>query len=184
MRKAWERTCHDNPLPVDTVLVAGLEDVKARAQAYENPHNSEKMAEDISEAIKEDIEALFKVICDHSKRFEVDDTLAVATLIHVPSMYWLSEDNPHEIDLEPVIDRTNLKIEEFNLKHGRKCAPKLHQICERGKGKQKKNYIWNAFVEEDRVKKFHLSTESKLRVARIVTKYLREGTPRSIQFLP
>ena len=52
-------------------------------------------------------------------------------MVHVPAMYWKDSDGEYPTEdytnLREVIDRTNLKIEAFNLKNGRANAPKLHQ---------------------------------------------------------
>ena len=74
----------------------------------------------------------------------MDDTLAVATILHTPAMYWREEDGEFPtwkyFNMKEVIDRTNLKIEAFNLSNGRGNAPKIHQAGERSK-KGKRSYI-------------------------------------------
>ena len=96
-----------------------------------------QMAELISEDIINSIEALHRVIKDHSEKHDVNDTLAVGTILHVPALYWRDSDGEYPTsdyqNLKEVIDRTNLKIQAFNLKNGRRAAPRLQQGGDRGK---------------------------------------------------
>ena len=41
------------------------------------------MAEEVSERVMDNIRDLHKTILDHSKKYDVDDTFAVATLVHM-----------------------------------------------------------------------------------------------------
>ena len=101
-------------------------------------------------------------------------------------MYWLVPDEkPTEnyVNLKAVIDRTNLKIEAFNLEHGNRSAPKkINLVGERGRN-HKRTYNLKAFTEQEITEKFELSTASKLSIARMIVKYFKSATPRSIQFL-
>ena len=187
LNKGWERAYCSNPLPIDTVLVGGLVDIRNAAAVYGNMADKAAMAEDISELVLDTIRSLHKTIKEHSKRYDVKDTLVVATLVHTPAMYWLgpNENPPNDdgyVDLKEVIDRTNLKIEAFNLEFGLSCAPKLHQIGERGKN-SRRVYSWNAFREQVNSRKRTLTTASNFKVARMITKYFRQGTPKSVQFI-
>lgn len=183
LKKAWERAYLSNPLAIDTVLVAGLNDVRDLARLYKDRYVIEQMAELISNDIIHAIESLHQVIRAHSEKFAVDDTLAVATILHVPAMYWMEKDGEYPtkdyINLKEVIDRTNLKIEAFNLKNGRSNAPKLHQAGERGKH-GKRVYMWDAWREENKQDMMHLKDLHRFR---LVVKYFDKGTPRSYQHL-
>ena len=81
LRKAWERAYSSNPLPIDTVLVAGLNDVRDLYRLYKDKHSIEELAELVSDDIIDAIEFLLKVVKQHSVRFDVDDTLAVSTMV-------------------------------------------------------------------------------------------------------
>ena len=184
-KKAWERSCHGNPLPIDTVLVAGLEDVKAEVENYGINADVNIMAEEISEKIIASI-TLYKLLAEHSDRYLTDDTLAISTLIHTPSMYWRQSDGPPPSqsyrNLKEVIDRTNIKIEAFNLQFGMTNAPKLHQIGERG-NKKKRFYTNNAFKESKKENQCTLTTATKLSGMKLIIRYFEKGTPRSFDFI-
>ena len=83
----------------------------------------------ISEDILNSIENLHRVIQDHSERHDVKVTLAVGTIVHVSAMFWRDSDGEYPTkeyqNLKDVVDRTNLKIQAFNLKNGRRSAPRL-----------------------------------------------------------
>ena len=185
-KKAWERTCHSVPLPIDTVLVAGLEDIKAEVNNYAIDTDISVMAEEISEKILASIYTIYTLVAEHSDKYNTDDTLAIATLIHTPSMYWRQSDGPLPSsdyrNLKEVIDKTNLKIEAFNLQFGMSNAPKLHQIGERG-NRKKRFYNNNAFIESKKEEQFALSTATKFSGMKLITKYFEKGTPRSIVFI-
>ena len=151
-RKAWERGYCCYPLPIDTVVVAGLEHIRTEMEKYDvKSVGMDKIAEEISDNVVDELKALHRTIQEHSKKHDVKDTLAVATLMHVPAMYWRDSDGVNKaqdyINFKNVIDRTNLKIEAFNLEFGQSNAPKIHQFCERGRAKRRE-YQWNMFVEE------------------------------------
>jgi hypothetical protein len=101
-------------------------------------------------------------------------------------MYWMEKDGEYPtkdyINLKEVIDRTNLKIEAFNLKNGRSNAPKLHQAGERGKH-GKRVYMWDAWREENKQDMMHLKDLHRFSMVRLVVKYFEKGTPRSYQHL-
>ena len=184
LKRAWERSYLTNPLPIDTVLVAGLEDVLELSRMYHGKYKEAELAEIISEVVLHAIENLHNVIRAHSERYTTDDTLAVCTMVHVPAMYWKDSDGEYPTEdytnLREVIDRTNLKIEAFNLKNGRGNAPKLHQAGERGKS-TKRVYMWDSFVEKKKEDMMNLKDPQRLKMARLITKYFEKGTPSSIK---
>ena len=121
----------------------------------------------------------------HSYERGVDDTLAVATILHTPAMNWREGEGEYPaldyFNMKEVIDRTNLEIEAFNIKNGRSNAPKIHQAGERRK-KGKREYMWSAWREEAKQDKMPLTDIHRFRVTKkLVVRYFREGTPASEQ---
>ena len=168
-------------------MVAGLNDVRDLYRLYKDKHSIEEVADLVSDDIIDAIEFLRKVVNEHSVRFDVDDTLAVSTILHVPALYWHAEDGNYPttnyVNLKEVMDKTNLKISAFNLKHGM-TAPKLHQSGERGlKHGQKMVFMWNAWREEDKHDMMHLKDQHRFKMVRLVVKYFEKSTPRSVQHL-
>ena len=186
LKRAWERAYLSNPLPIDTVLVAGLEDIRDLAKLYQDKHTMAQMAELISEDVLNAIEALHRVIRDHSEKYDVNDTLAVGTIVHVPAMYWRETDGEYPTidyqNLKEVVDRTNLKIQAFNLKNGRRAAPRLQQGGDRGKP-NKRVYMWNCWVGDKKEDMMDLKDPQRCGLARVIVKYFEKGTPLSVQHL-
>ena len=182
LKRAWERAYLDNPLPIDTVLVAGTEDILDLWQTYQGKYGMTEMAEIISEVVLDAIEKLHRAVKAHAARKNVDDTLAVCTMVHVPALYWRETDGwfptGNYQNLKQIIDRTNLKITAFNLKNGTPKAPKLHQAGERGKP-NKKVYMWDCFVELKREDMRTLQDQQRIKLARLLVKYFEKGTPKS-----
>ena len=168
-------------------MVAGLNDVRDLYRLYKDKHSIEEVADLVSDDIIDAIEFLRKVVNEHSVRFDVDDTLAVSTILHVPALYWHAEDGNYPttnyVNLKEVMDKTNLKISAFNLKHGM-TAPKLHQSGERGlKHGKKRVFMWNAWREEDKHDMMHLKDQHRFKMVRLVVKHFEKSTPRSVQHL-
>ena len=186
LKKAWERAYLSNPLPIDTVLVAGLEDIRDLAKLYQDKHTMSEMAELISEDVINSIENLQRVVQDHSEKHDVKDTLAVATIVHVPAMYWRDTDGEYPttdyLNLKEVVDRTNLKIQAFNLKNGRRSAPRLQQAGDRGKP-NKRVYMWHSWVGDKKEDMMDLKDPQRFGLARLIIKYFEKGTPLSVQHL-
>ena len=59
-----------NPLPIDTVLVAGLNDIRDTARLYLGKYNMEETAKKASEDIMGAIRGLLKLINEHSSHKE------------------------------------------------------------------------------------------------------------------
>ena len=61
-------------------------------------------------------------------------------MVRVPAMYWKESDGEYPtedyINLREVIDKTNLKIQAFNLKNGKADSPKLQGRWEGKPGKR------------------------------------------------
>ena len=81
LKRTWERAYLSNPLPIDTVLVAGLEDIRDLAKLYQDKHTMSEMAELISEDVINSIENLQRVVQDHSEKHDVKDKLDVGTIV-------------------------------------------------------------------------------------------------------
>ena len=82
-----------------------------------------QLTEMVSESIMLSIKGLHSVIKAHSHERGVDDTLAVATILHTPAMYWKEGDG--EYPTMDYFNRTNLGIQAFNLRNGKSNAKKL-----------------------------------------------------------
>ena len=187
LRKAWERSYMENPLAIDTVLHAGLNDVKSLAE----PHIITGMAmSQIADLVSEDmitaIKCLHRLIIEHGNKHDVSDTFAVGTILHVPALYW-SDDmgappTSDYINYREVIDATNIKIEAFNIEIGSTSAPKLHQTAERGRRK-KRYYMYNLFREEAQADMMHLIDEEKKKMAMRYVKYFDTATPRALKLI-
>jgi hypothetical protein len=99
-----------------------------------------ELAEPVSVDILNHIKLLNTTITDHAKAKHIDNTFAVSTILHTPSLYWHEVDGdmptPTYLNLKHMVDRINLKIEEFNLLNGivaalRNRGTKERQKCER-----------------------------------------------------
>ena len=177
LRKAWERAYHSNPLAIDTVLVAGLNDIRDLARLYKDKHDMPQMVELISTDVMDAIKSLHQAIKAHSKHWDTEDTLAVGTILHVPAMYWHEADGEYPSfdynNLKEVVDKTNLKIEAFNLENGSPSThtPKLHQAGERGLkvggGKTVKMYIFQAWREEEKQAMMHLKDPHRFKMTKM-----------------
>ena len=87
LKSVWERAYLNNPLPIDTVLVAGTEDILDLWQTYQGKYSMPELAEIISEVVLDPITRLYNAVKAHSDNKSVDDTLAVCTVVHVPALY-------------------------------------------------------------------------------------------------
>ena len=76
LRKAWERAYMDNPLAINTVLHAGLNDVKDLAKSHltaKLPMN--KIADQVSDDVITAIKCLHRLVIEHTNKYDVNDTL-------------------------------------------------------------------------------------------------------------
>ena len=186
LSKAWERSYMDNPLPTDTILVAGLNDIRYLARFYSCPGKDKSaIAETVSEEILSRIKHLHGRVLEHSTKYGVEDTLAVATVLHVPALYWPAihgeYPSPGYSNLKEVVDRTNLKIEEFNLTVGVGSAPKVHLIGERLLRKKGRVFMWEAFREVAKDQMMHLKDRYRFKLMHLIVKYLEKGTAKAIE---
>ena len=188
LKRVWERAYMRNPLPIDTVLVAGLNDIRDTARLYLGKYTLEETDNKASEDIMTSIRGLHKLVLEHSATHGVDSTLAVATVLHVPALYWHADDGPlpssDYINYKGLIDTLNLKIEAFNIENGASSAPKLHQTGERplDRGKKRK-YMFNVFREVDKVNMMHLKDPKRFKMVKCLVKYFTKATPKSYQIV-
>ena len=187
LRKCWERNYMSNPLPTDTLLVAWLNDIKQLVTKYKGPAGDiNALAESVSEDIMRHINSLYVLTLEHHCRNNVKDTFAVSTILRVPAMYWSELDgalpSPDYTNLREVVDRTNLKIQAFNLKNGRRAAPRLQQGGDKGKP-HKRVYIWNSWVGDRKEDMMNLKDPQRCGLAKVIVKYFEKGTPLSGQHL-
>ena len=83
LRKAWERSYSSNPLPTDTILVAGLNDIKQLVTAPDGPDGSlQALAESVSEDFMHHSTDLFRSILTSTW------LTTLLLLPHVPAYYW------------------------------------------------------------------------------------------------
>ena len=186
LKKAWERAYAGNPLPIDTVLGGGLNDIKklVRTHMKNKVEDMELIADLVSREFIDDIKSLYATIKEHSKKYDTDDSLAVLTVLHVPAIYWHDHDGPYPtadyINMKPVVDKINLAIEAFNLEFGASSAPKLHQMGERGRQKGKvRVFMWEAFRETNPKDMMHLKDIVRFRMVKHIVKYFEKATPRA-----
>ena len=188
LRRVWERAYMRNPLPIDTVLVAGLNDIRDTARLYLGKYTMEETANIASDDIMSSIRGLHKLILEHSSTHSVDSTLAVATVLHVPALYWHQDDGPPPTpsytNYKDLVDTLNLKIEAFNIENGAKSAPKLHHTGERplDKGKKRK-FQFQAFRESNREDMMHLKDHKRFKMVKCLVKYFAKATAKSYQHL-
>ena len=78
-----------------------------------------------------------------------------------------------------MVDRTNLKIEEFNYMIDVWCAPKFHLICKRLL-KRGRVYMLGAFREAEKAKMMHLADNHRFKMMHLLMKYFKKGTARAI----
>lgn len=187
LRKCWERCYMNTPLPTDTLLVAGLNDIMTLVRHYKGPAGDmNAMAESVSEDIMRRIRALYALTLEHHCTHNVRDTFAVATIIRVPAMYWTELEgevpSPDYANLKEVVDRTNLKISEFNLSIGSSTAPRIHLAGTR-KGKGGRVYMFQAFREDNKAEMLHLKDHHRFKLMALIFKYFKylRVTPRAVQ---
>ena len=186
LRKAWERAYGRNPLPIDTLLVAGLNDLNYFCKLERIRLGSHAdLTEPVSEAIMVHIRLLHTLIMEHATKHQVENTFAVATILHTPSMYWYEADGefptPTYINLKPVVDKTNLKIREFNLMNGISSAPKLHGSGDRKRGKNRRGYQFSHWRETSKEDMLHLKDPQRMLMMMACVTYMEKATPPAHQ---
>ena len=183
LTRVWLRAYFKNPLPIDTVLVAGLNDIRDTARLYLGKYTMEETATKASEDIMNSIKGLYRVIIEHGKTYNVNSTLAVATVLHVPALYWHQDDGPlpapNYINYKSLIDILNLKIKAFNIENGAICAPKFHWAGEKPVDMSKKRkYMFQSFREKEKTKMMHLKDSKRMKMEKCLVKYFRHHRQR------
>ena len=172
LRKAWERAYGRNPLPIDTLLVAGLNDINyfIKLHAIRGVPKTD-LAVAVSEDIMLHIRSVHTLIKEHANAHQVVNTFAVSTILHTPSMYGYEAD----------VDRTTLKIREFNLLNGISTAPKLHGSGDRSRGKHKRGYQFSHWRETNKEDMIHLKDPLRKKMMLAYVNYIIMATPPAQQ---
>ena len=164
-----------------------MNDIMTLVRHYKGPAGDmNAMAESVSEDIMRRIRALYALTLEHHCTHNVRDTFAVATIIRVPAMYWTELEgevpSPDYANLKEVVDRTNLKISEFNLSIGSSTAPRIHLAGTR-KGKGGRVYMFQAFREDNKAEMLHLKDHHRFKLMALIFKYFKNlrVTPRAVQ---
>ena len=189
LRRAWERAYHSNPLPIDTVLVAGLKDFSTLLSQQSDKHSSEALTNLATAEIMGSVKMLHNTIARHSELYGVKDTLAVAPIMHTPALYWHKDDgqfpNSDYTNYADMIDKINLKIEEYNVEFGVTAAPNfIKRAGERGLKNGRRIFRWDAWKESDRNRMCHLKDSFRIAVMKKLVIYFSRATPRSIPIVP
>ena len=103
-----------DPLPIDTVLVPGLQDIRNLISQYASKHPDETLANLITTEFMASIKMLHNMVKRHSDLWKTDDIFAVAPILHVPALYWHKDDSEVPFkeyrNYAEVIDKINLSI--------------------------------------------------------------------------
>lgn len=102
-------------------------------------------------------------------------------------MYWHEVDGevptPTYVNLKHVVDKTNLKIQEFNLLHGVASAPKFQGSGERKRGKHVRGYQFSHWREDNREDMLQLKDPYRMKMMMAYVNYLKKATHRAYQHL-
>ena len=193
---AWDKGYWDHALPVDTIAVCGINDIKPIVsslvdsrvgpinQQVENPEIITK-AKDL---YMEKVEKLKSKVEAHKKYKNTDDTLAVSRLFRVPALYWGSDDGEYPginyINYRPIIDAINLDIEAWNANNGSSKVPNLQNTGRRTVGKgARTGFMFNRFREAEHHKKLHFKDEIRADISKRFLKYFEIRAPKIVNFL-
>ena len=187
LKKAWERSYSGNPLPIDTVVVGGLSDIRIMVSTHMNRvDDMEEIAKLVANEFNDSLLNLHTMMKDHSKKYETNDTMSVMTVLQVPALYWHTHDGPYPtpdyVNMKQVFEKVNLTIEAFNLTYGSSSAPKLHQTATRGR-KGRRVFMMDAFREKKKEEKMHLTDELMVDLTKRIIKHFEHGTPRALQLI-
>ena len=189
LRRAWERACHWNPLPIDTVIVPGLQDIKNLISQYASKHSNESLSNLITTEIMASIKMLHNTIRRHSVLWKTDDTLAVAPVLHVPAFYWHKDDGelPSQgyRNYADIIDQINSSIDSYNSEFGVSAAPSfIKRAGERGLKSGRRIYRWDAWKETEKESMVNLKDHHKIAIMKKLVTYFVKATPPSIKIIP
>ena len=124
---------------------------------------------------------LHKTVMDHSNRYQVDDTMGVATILRVPKLYWHEKDGPvpsdQYVNFRYLVDLINQSIEVVNLEFGPNHFPKLHNTATRkSKGPNgAAKYMWGAFRETKKEDMLHLADSNRFRLAKCYASFFKHS---------
>ena len=195
MRKAWERAYWDHGLPVDTIMVAGLNDIKPIVKSVwdhrappSNQPDSEVVCNLASELFMGKLGKIWDTMQAHSRYKETDDTLAVSRILHVPALYWTEDDGdlPHSkyTNYKAVIDTINGGITNFNKEIGSPHAPNLQRTGQRGLGKgDRRKYIFSRFRENIKWNMMHFADKYRIEIATRLFQYFENRTPLTVNYI-
>ena len=157
---AWKTAYNGHFLPVDTVLVSGLNDIKPIVKDilyHNNTLSGDNLNQKAAEKFMVKVNNLWNTIKHHS----VNNTLSVCYLLHVPALYWHEEDgnfpNQNYYNYRNIIDTINLKIKLFNINLGSSYTPELQGMGEKISRNGQKKYCWEKFREKEQQHMMHLN---------------------------
>ena len=188
LRRAWERAYHTNPLPVDTVLVAGLHDISILINKHSDKYEAEALTNLVTAEIMGSMKMLHNTIARHSEQYGVKDSLAIAPILHTPAFYWHKNDGqlptPDYKNYADMIDVINLKIEEYNIEFGVTAAPNfMKRAGERGLKNGRRIFRWDAWKESERDKMCHLTDNLRISIMKKLVTYFTKATPLCIPIM-
>ena len=188
LKKAWERSYSGNPVPIDTIVVGGLNEIRSQVHTHmmNKVGEMEEIATMVAKEYNDTLLNLHSVMKEHSKKYETNDTMCVMTVLQVPAMYWHIHDGPYPtpdyVNMREVVDKVNLTIEAFNLTYGSSSAPKLHQTATRGR-KGRRVFMMDSFREEMKEDKMLLTDDLMFDMTKRIIKHFQHGTPRAQQLV-
>ena len=194
MRRVWERAYSEQSLPVDTMMVAGLNDIKHivksvydfRADPSNQPDN-EVVCHMAQEIFMEKVSRIWSTMQVHCKSKDTDDTLAVSRLLHVPALYWTKDDgdlpHPDYVNYKAI----NVSITSYNKEIGSPHAPNLQRTGQRGLGRgdrgDRGKYIFGRFREDIKWNMMHFADKYRIEIATRLYQYFEIRTPKAVNYL-
>ena len=196
LRKCWERSYGQHPLPVDTIAVGGMNDIHPIVASFVDPRvspiNEQLEKEEVISKIKAEfmvrVDKLKTTVDAHKNHKKTDDTLAISRLFRVPAFYWGTDDGEYPsnnyTNYRPVIDAINLAIEDWNAMNGSSKVPNLQNTGRRTVGKGARTlFIFNRFIEAENDKKLHFKDEFRVDITNRFIKYFEHRTPRVVNYM-
>ena len=195
MRRVWERAYMDHALPVDTIMIAGLNDIRPivksvydfRANPTNQPDN-EVVCHLAQELFMEKVSRIWTIMKDHCKAKDTDDTLAISRILHVPALYWTEDDgdlpHPKYVNYKAVVDAINVSITAYNKEIGSPHAPNLQRTGQRGLGRgDRRKYIYSRFREDTKWNMMHFADKYRIEIATRLYQYFEIRTPKTVNYL-
>ena len=173
LRKSWKRQYFDQPLPVDTAVVCGLNDI---------PHLT-------ADEFMNKLDHWRALVAEHSARHqhEKPNTIAFSTPLRAPKYYWHPANRfpppPGYVNHKAKIDDLIGRIEQFNRDNGVGGMVKLHMEGDRKVAGQWEHMWrqWREFhVAPGEVREYHkflhLTDERRVRCYMKIFKYFFHQT--------